>query len=140
MRTLLYTTALSLILALPAGYASANTATGTNANSGTSTSASGQTASSQSSVGLSSSKIRSVQQALNKKGYNTGSVDGQWGQQTAQAVVKFQKANGLQPTGQPDPQTLQALNITPGSSQDMGTGNDTGNTNSNDQGNQSGTE
>ena len=141
MRTLFYSTALALILALPAGYASANTATDTNADTSYNQNQTDQATGEQaSSVQLEPSKVRSVQQALNQKGYNTGGVDGQWGQQTAQAVMKFQKANGLQPTGQPDNQTLQALNITPenpGNNQDVN--QDTGTGNNGDQDN-SGTE
>ena len=44
--------------------------------------------------------VRSVQQALNDKGYNAGPMDGQWGPATEDAVRKFQRASGLPETGQ----------------------------------------
>lgn len=40
-----------------------------------------------------------VQQALNSKGYSAGSADGIYGTRTKYAVIKFQKANGLQADG-----------------------------------------
>src|SRR5512144_2586400 len=42
-----------------------------------------------------SALVRSVQQALNDRGYNAGSVDGQWGPATEDAVRRFQQASGL---------------------------------------------
>jgi peptidoglycan hydrolase-like protein with peptidoglycan-binding domain len=43
--------------------------------------------------------VRQIQQAMNRAGYDVGNVDGQWGQQTSQAVQNFQRAQGLEPTG-----------------------------------------
>jgi len=57
--------------------------------------------------------VRSVQQALNDKGYNAGPSDGQWGPATEDAVRKFQRASGLPETGQLERPTLNALGVAP---------------------------
>lgn len=57
--------------------------------------------------------VRSVQQALNDKGYNAGPMDGQWGPATEDAVRKFQRASGLPETGQLERPTLNALGVAP---------------------------
>ena len=57
--------------------------------------------------------VRNVQQALNDKGYNAGSVDGQWGPATEDAVRRFQQASGLPQTGGLEPPTLTALGVAP---------------------------
>jgi hypothetical protein len=58
-----------------------------------------------------SSLVRSVQQALNDKGYFAGAVDGQWGPATRDAVRRFQQASGLAQTGELERSTLAALGI-----------------------------
>lgn len=55
--------------------------------------------------------IRSVQQALNDRGYNAGPVDGRWGVATQEAVRRFQQVAGLPATGELEPSTLAALGI-----------------------------
>ena len=55
--------------------------------------------------------VRSVQQALNERGYNAGPVDGQWGASTMDAVRKFQQASGLPVTGELGRPTLTALGV-----------------------------
>jgi Putative peptidoglycan binding domain len=60
-----------------------------------------------------SALVRSVQQALNDKGYNAGSVDGQWGPATEDAVRRFQQASGLPQTGELGRSTLVALGVAP---------------------------
>src|SRR5689334_22758135 len=50
------------------------------------------------------STVRQAQQALNDKGYSV-SADGQWGPKSKAAAKKFQQAQGIQPSGQLDPQT-----------------------------------
>lgn len=55
--------------------------------------------------------VRSVQQALNERGFNAGQVDGQWGPNTEDALRQFQQSKGLAPTGNLDQRTLDALNI-----------------------------
>jgi len=56
--------------------------------------------------------VRKVQSALIAKGYNVGSAgaDNRMGTATKEALVKFQKDNGL-PIGQMDYETLRALGI-----------------------------
>ena len=60
-----------------------------------------------------SALVRNVQQALNDRGYNAGSVDGQWGPSTEDAVRRFQQASGLPQTGELERSTLSALGVAP---------------------------
>ena len=55
--------------------------------------------------------VRSVQQALNDKGYNAGYVEGQWGHATKDAVRRFQQATGLAQSGELEQSTLSALGV-----------------------------
>ena len=55
--------------------------------------------------------VRSVQQALNDKGYNAGAADGRWGPTTRDAVRRFQQASGLPQSGELEPSTLSALGV-----------------------------
>lgn len=57
------------------------------------------------------SVIRPIQQALVNHGYNTGGVDGIAGENTYNAVVAFQKANGLTPDGMVGNATKAKLGI-----------------------------
>ena len=58
----------------------------------------------------SSAQVRQAQQALNQRGFPVRE-DGRWGPQTTSAVRQFQQSQGLQPTGQLNQQTAQALGI-----------------------------
>jgi peptidoglycan hydrolase-like protein with peptidoglycan-binding domain len=58
---------------------------------------------------ISPAGVRQIQQELNKRGYDVGRVDGQWGDSTARAAMHFQKANGLEPNGKPDVNLIAAL-------------------------------
>jgi len=58
-----------------------------------------------------SATIRSVQQALNDRGYNVGPVDGQYGVATQDAVRRFQQTAGLPVTGELGGPTLTALGV-----------------------------
>jgi Putative peptidoglycan binding domain len=60
--------------------------------------------------------VRSVQQALNDKGYNAGAVDGRWGPSTEDAVKRFQQASGLPQSGELERSTLDALGVSSTSS------------------------
>jgi hypothetical protein len=60
---------------------------------------------------LNQDQIKQVQQALDRKGFKAGHADGRLGEQTKQALSKFQRSQNIQQTGQPDEQTLQALGI-----------------------------
>jgi peptidoglycan hydrolase-like protein with peptidoglycan-binding domain len=55
--------------------------------------------------------VRQVQKTLNDRGFRTGGVDGLMGPQTQAALVNFQRAEKLQPTGKLDSQTLSALGV-----------------------------
>lgn len=71
-------------------------------------------------IGSSGSDVRRVQTQLNSMGYNAGTVDGIFGQQTANAVKGFQLANNLDRDGIVGRLTWNALfngihNPTPGS-------------------------
>lgn len=52
---------------------------------------------------------KKVQGRLNELGFNAGSVDGRPGLQTKNAVVAFQRANGLQADGKVGPRTRSVL-------------------------------
>jgi peptidoglycan hydrolase-like protein with peptidoglycan-binding domain len=54
--------------------------------------------------------VRELQQALSAAGYNPGTADGTFGEQTEAAVVAFQTANGLAVDGRVGPETAAALN------------------------------
>jgi murein L,D-transpeptidase YcbB/YkuD len=54
--------------------------------------------------------VRELQQALTAAGYNPGTADGTYGEQTEAAVVAFQTANGLAVDGRVGPETAAALN------------------------------
>ena len=55
--------------------------------------------------------IANVQGNLQEQGYYTGEVDGLLGPLTQEALVNFQNANGLAPTGSIDEPTLDALGM-----------------------------
>lgn len=50
-------------------------------------------------LGSRSSDVKTLQEMLNAKGYNAGSVDGIFGKNTRAAVIAFQNANGLAADG-----------------------------------------
>ena len=58
--------------------------------------------------------IRIIQQALNSTGFEVGSPDGVWGDRTVRALRDFQRAQGIDPRGEPDVHTLTALGLLPG--------------------------
>jgi peptidoglycan hydrolase-like protein with peptidoglycan-binding domain len=55
--------------------------------------------------------VAQVQKTLNDRGFRTGGVDGRMGPQTQAALVNFQRAEKLQPTGKLDRQTLVKLGV-----------------------------
>ena len=65
------------------------------------------------SIQYDSDLVRRVQQSLNDRGYDAGSIDGQWGPSTQSAVRRFQQASGLPQTGELGGPTLSALGVTP---------------------------
>lgn len=58
-------------------------------------------------------KIREIQQALSKAGYNPGPINGQLRQGTMNAVSSFQKAKGLPVDGFLSIDTVRALGVSP---------------------------
>jgi hypothetical protein len=60
---------------------------------------------------ISPSGVREVQQALNRLGYSAGRVNGIWSQATAQAMIEFQQAHGLEPTGNLNISSIAALGL-----------------------------
>lgn len=50
-----------------------------------------------------------VKALLSQLGHETDYGTGEWNQPTVEAVIAFQEASGLPPTGDPDPATLRAL-------------------------------
>jgi hypothetical protein len=55
--------------------------------------------------------VRTLQQALDNRGYDAGTPDGRWGPGTEEALKRFQNKEGLPATGQPDSRTLNALGM-----------------------------
>ena len=53
--------------------------------------------------------VKSLQEMLNKLGYNCGEADGKFGSKTEAAVIAFQKAEGLPETGTVDDATMNVL-------------------------------
>jgi len=58
-----------------------------------------------------SQTVRQAQKTLSDRGFRTGGIDGKMGPQTQAALVNFQRAEKLQPTGKLDRQTLAALGL-----------------------------
>lgn len=62
-------------------------------------------------------QTRQIQQALQEAGFYYGALDGQNGSETKSALRRFQIRNGLEVTGDVNPETLSALRIGPDSEQ-----------------------
>ena len=69
-----------------------------------------------SKMGSTGSEVSEIQSRLKKWGYYNGNVDGIFGTQTRDAVIKFQKKNGLKADGIVGSKTLAALGISGGNS------------------------
>ena len=74
--------------------------------------------------GSSGAQVRTIQDKLKRWGYYDGEVDGVFGSRTRQAVIKFQRKNGLTPDGVVGTNTLKALgmNVSGGSNGGSGGG------------------
>lgn len=64
--------------------------------------------------GMRGDEVVRVQQKLRQWGYLEGEADGVFGQETYDAVVRFQKKNGLKADGAAGKETLAAMGISPG--------------------------
>jgi hypothetical protein len=60
---------------------------------------------------LSRGKIRKLQQALDRDGFNPGPTDGHWGPRTEDAIKQFQQSKQIQSNGQLDRQTVADLGL-----------------------------
>lgn len=58
---------------------------------------------------LKGSDVEELQQRLEDLGFSPGKIDGIYGPETYQAVIEFQRQKGLEPTGQVDTSTWDAL-------------------------------
>jgi peptidoglycan hydrolase-like protein with peptidoglycan-binding domain len=60
---------------------------------------------------LSTTQVREIQQALDKKGFKAGRVDGKWGPESEAALKDFQKSQNMPANGQLDQMTMTALGL-----------------------------
>ena len=67
-----------------------------------------------SSMGSRGSEVKAIQEKLKERGLYKGNIDGIYGINTRDAVIKFQKQNGLAQDGIAGPQTLKKLGISIG--------------------------
>lgn len=67
-----------------------------------------------SQTGSSGTEVEEIQRVLKERGLFKGEITGYYGEQTRQAVTKFQKQQGLRQTGIADETTLKRLGITIG--------------------------
>ena len=67
-----------------------------------------------SSLNLSRDDIRRLQVVLNQKGFNIGKPDGVLAVRTRNALIAFQRQQGLKPTGKIDQPTITALGLSNG--------------------------
>ena len=63
--------------------------------------------------GSTGTKVKELQEALKAKGFNPGPIDGVFGSGTVQAVIAFQKFQGLKADGVVGSETWKALTSTP---------------------------
>ena len=63
------------------------------------------------SLGSRGNKVAHIQQRLKEWGYYTGEVDGVFGRSTHNAVVRFQRQNGLSADGQVGKKTAAAMGV-----------------------------
>ncbi len=68
-----------------------------------------------SSVGSRGSEVRAIQEKLAERGLFHEDITGYYGDKTRQAVLRFQKQQGITQTGTAGPLTLKALGISVGS-------------------------
>ena len=69
-----------------------------------------------SKMGSRSEEVRNIQQSLTERGYDVGGVDGIFGTKTKNALMRFQRDQGLTVDGIAGKQTLKALGIGGGGS------------------------
>jgi peptidoglycan hydrolase-like protein with peptidoglycan-binding domain len=123
MKKLLLTSVavLSVIAAVPASAQQSNSA-----QQRPSASSSTQQKSNAAASSVDQDEIMRAQQALNQKGFAAGKADGIRGLRTERALSRFQKSQGLQPSGRLNDQTLAALGLSKVQQQDTGQHSTTG--------------
>jgi peptidoglycan hydrolase-like protein with peptidoglycan-binding domain len=73
-------------------------------------------------LNLTSDEIRQMQIVLRERGFDVGEPDGVFGPRTREALVLFQRRNGLQATGRIDVRTTTALGVHSSQQGNQGTG------------------
>lgn len=63
-------------------------------------------------LGSGGERVSAVQRALKNKGYYTGEINGLYDFSTRRGIRKFQTENGIEPNGNADYKTVNALGIT----------------------------
>ena len=102
---------LSKIAEAVGGSSSSSSSSGSSSSSSSSSSSGASTSASSDLLkyGVKSEAVRTLQQNLKTLGYYTGSVTGNFGRLTKEAVYNFQKANGLSADGIAGSKTLSAI-------------------------------
>jgi peptidoglycan hydrolase-like protein with peptidoglycan-binding domain len=60
---------------------------------------------------ISPSAVQAVKEQLQQMGHNPGQISGEWNNQVQQALIQFQQAQGLEPTGNLNLDTIQAMDF-----------------------------
>ncbi|HSF34394.1 MAG TPA: peptidoglycan-binding domain-containing protein [Candidatus Tectomicrobia bacterium] len=107
MKRTLLTVGLSAMLAMPVLAAGQSTSTTRGMESGRSGPATPMEQ--RGRQDMSQEQVREAQKELKDIGYYKGSIDGQMGAQTQQAIREYQKSRGLPETGQLDEPTRELL-------------------------------
>ncbi len=81
-------------------------------------------------MGMSGSDVKALQNVLTRSGYSCGSVDGVYGQATKNAVMSFQRSNGLTADGIAGSKTMSKLNGAQSQTTQSGNQEEQGSTNS----------
>ena len=109
--------------------------TSSSSSSGSSSSSSGNAAANSSNgllkYGVRSDAVRTLQQNLKTLGYYDGSVTGNFGRLTKEAVYNFQKANGLSADGVAGAKTLSSISGKLSGNSSSGNSSSSGSSNSN---------
>ena len=87
-----------------------NLSSSSSSSSGSSSKSSSSSSKGTCQLGDTGDAVRKVQKRLIALGYLSGSADGSYGNQTKNAVMAFQKNNGLSQTGKVNSSTLEKLN------------------------------
>jgi peptidoglycan hydrolase-like protein with peptidoglycan-binding domain len=111
MKRTLSAVGLSAMLAMPmlAAGQSTSTTPGTGGGMGSGAGSSGTRMERHGQEEMGPEQLREVQKQLKEAGFYQGSIDGQMGEQTHEAIREYQRARGLPQTGQLDEPTKELL-------------------------------